>query len=130
MLLQNKQTLWCAGGGFEEALVDVRVYISNPDSILVVMQDSEQSPENYVDCGTIIDEVIAKIAFIYELNPKTTRWVHVRQSLDRKYVREVIADSWEKVPSSQFSNVKIKQIATPQAIFWIRSNLLDRFEIT
>ncbi|MEO0970503.1 MAG: hypothetical protein AAFX80_19795 [Cyanobacteria bacterium J06639_18] len=129
MLLQNKQTLWCAGGGFEEALVDVKVYISNPDSILVVMQDSEQSPENYVDCGTIIDEVIAKIAFIYELNPKTTRWVHVRQSPHHNYVREVIADSWEKVPSSQFSNVKIKQIATPQAIFWIKSNLLDRFEI-
>lgn len=129
MKLQTKKTLWCSGCGFEEALVDVKIYHDkSTQNAIVVIQDNPNAPETYVGCGIIIDEVIAKIAFIFELNPKITKWIHMRNSLGKEYISEIIAGAWEKTPSSQFTNLKVKKVATPQSIYWLKSKLED-FEI-
>ncbi|MGB6300243.1 MAG: hypothetical protein WBF90_29300 [Rivularia sp. (in: cyanobacteria)] len=124
MILQTKKTLWCSGGGFEETLVDVEIYHDKKTDIAIaLMQDNPNAPETYNGCGTIIDEVIAKIAFIFELNPKKTRWIHIRNSLGKEYVSEIVVSSWEKVPSAQFSNLKVRKVATPQSISWMKTEL-------
>lgn len=126
MILQYNKTLWCSGGGFEETLVDVKIYHDkSTQNTIVVMQDNPKAPETYVGCGTIIDDVIAKIAFIFELNPKITKWIHVRNSLGKEYISEIIAGEWEKTPSSQSSNLKVKKVAAPQSIYWLKSKLED-----
>ncbi|MEO1430813.1 MAG: hypothetical protein AAFV71_17465 [Cyanobacteria bacterium J06633_8] len=126
MILQSNKILWCSGGGFEETLVDVKIYQNkNTQNTIVVMEDNPDAPQTYVGCGTIIDEVIAKIAFIFELNPKRTNWIHVRNSLGKEYVSEIIPSGWEKAPSYQFSNLKVKKIATPKSIYWLKSKLED-----
>lgn len=124
MILQANKTLWCSSGGFEETLVDVKIYHDKKtQSVIAVMQDNPNVPETYVGCGSIIDEVIVKIAFIFELNPKKTKWIHLRNSFGKEYVSEIIADGWKKIPSAQFSNIKIKKVATPQSIYWIKTKL-------
>lgn len=126
MKLQTKKTLWCSGGGFEETLVDVKIFHNkNTQNVIVVMQDNPDAPETYNGCDTIIDDVIAKIAFIFELNPKITKWVHVRNSLGIEYVCEIIASTWKKAPSAQFSNLKVRIVVTPQSIYWIKTKLED-----
>lgn len=126
MILQATKTLWCSGRGFEEALVDVKIYHDKKtQSAIAVIQDNPNAPETYVGCGTIINEIIAKIAFIFELNPKKTKWIHVRNTLGKEYTSEIIADAWEKAPSAQFSNLKVKKVATPQSTYWIKTKLED-----
>ncbi|MEO1375031.1 MAG: hypothetical protein AAFW70_12060 [Cyanobacteria bacterium J06635_10] len=129
MILQLKKTLWCSGGGFEETLVDVKIYYDKKtQKAIAIIEDNPSAPETYVGCGTIIDEVIAKIAFIFELNPRKTKWIHVRNSLGKKYVSEIIAGAWQQAPSSQFSNLKVRKVARPQSIYWIKAKL-DNLEI-
>ena len=124
MILQSKKPLWCSGGGFEEALVDVKIYHDKKTQrVIVVIEDNPNAPETYMGCGTIIDEVIAKIAFVFELNPRKTRWIHVRNSIGKEYLSEIIAGAWEQAPSSQFSNLKVRKVATPQSIYWIKTKL-------
>ncbi|MEM7552489.1 MAG: hypothetical protein AAF378_00030 [Cyanobacteria bacterium P01_A01_bin.84] len=124
MILQAEKTLWCSGGGFEEALVDVKIYHDRKtQKAIIVIEDNPDTPETYVGCGTIIDEVIAKIAFVFELNPSKTKWIHVRNLLGEEHVSEVVAKDWKKSPSSQFSNLKVRKVATPQSIYWVRTKL-------
>lgn len=126
MILQAKKTLWCSGAGFEEALVDLKIYHDKKTQrAIAIIEDSPNAPETYVGCGIIIDEVIAKIAFIFEMNPRKTKWIHVRNSLGKEYVSEIMAGAWEQAPSSQFSNLKVKKVATPQSIYWIKTKLED-----
>ena len=124
MILQAEKTLWCSGGGFEEALVDVKIYHDRKtQKAIIVIEDNPDTPETYVGCGTIIDEVIAKIAFVFELNPRKTRWIHVRNSIGKEYLSEIIAGAWEQAPSSQLCNLKVSKVATPQSIYWVRTKL-------